>query len=400
MRTAILACSFAALIGLIYLLWQHRFEAVSGSCTSSLSELRDGAPDIASGGVSWLGSAEKPVLRLEVDAAHTNLVHRIGIPDCGVVKFLHLRLKFRGEALLPGKQIWEDGRLMIEWHRLGGEGLKIEAIGSIRGDGMKEDNFVVAAAKGGAVPILRLEHLGRSGAFELQEFELREVRETVWWRYGRWILVAAWLAWTTALVSSIQKISLPRALGASAVFVTMGTLTVVPGPWKIQRSFGDAFVIKEVAQSADARVQVQSQTNGAAQIDPAKPAAKPSTIPAYAGPQQALGKIPVQGGLLLKAKYALEPFRPFLHALLIMMPTLAMAWLAGWRTALVLAVMLSIAIELSQIAFGYGFDRVDVTDLLNDALGIAAAMLVAKVYVKWGAGHRKGRAMRPAALTI
>jgi hypothetical protein len=188
------------------------------------------------------------------------------------------------------------------------------------------------------------------------------------------------------LVRTIQKIFLPRALGASAIFVTMGALAVVPGPWKIQRPFGDAFVIKEVAQSADTLIQKQPQTNGAAQIDPAKPATKPSTTPAFAGPQQALGKIPVQGGLLLKAKYALEPFRPLLHALLIMIPTLAMAWLAGWRPALVLAVMLSIAIELGQIAFGYGFDRVDVSDLLNDALGIAVAMLVAKVYVKWRAG--------------
>jgi hypothetical protein len=387
MRAAILACSFAALIGLIYLLWQHRFEAVSGSCTSSLSDLRAGAPDVASGGVYWCGSADKPVLRLEVDAANPNLVHRIGIPACGVVKFLHLRLRLRADALLPGKQIWEDGRLLIEWHRPGGEGPKIEAIGSVRGDGAgKTDDFVVAAAKGSAVPVLRLEHLGRSGAFELQELEIREVGETVWWRYGRWVLVAAWLAWASALVRSIRKISLLRALGAAAVFVAMGILAVVPGPWKIQRPFGDAFVIKEIAQSANARTQVQLQSEGTRQIDPAKPAAKPSTAPAFAGPEKALGKIPVQGGLLLKAKHYLEPLRPLLHALLIMMPTLAMAWLAGWRPALTLAVMLSIAIELGQIAFGYGFDRVDVLDLLNDALGIAAAVLVAKVFVKWKAG--------------
>jgi hypothetical protein len=390
MRAAILACSFAVLIGLIYLLWQHRFEVVSGSCTSSLSDLRAGAPDVASGGVSWRGSADKPVLRLEVDAANQKLVHRIGIPDCGVVKFLHLRLKLRADALLPGKQVWEDGRLLIEWHRPGGEGMKIEAIGSVRGDEIKEDNFVVEAAKGGAVPILRLEHLGRSGAFELQEFELREVRETVWWRYGRWLLAAAWLAWACALVRSIQKISLPRALGASAVFVTMGALAVVPGPWRIQRPFGDAFVIKEIPRSANARVQPQVQAEAARQIDPAKSATKPSTAPAFAGPQQALGKIPEQGGLLLKAKFYLAPLRPLLHALLIMMPTLAMAWLAGWRPALVLAVMLSIAIELGQIAFGYGFDRVDVLDLLNDAIGIAAAMAVAKVYVKLQAGASNG----------
>jgi glycopeptide antibiotics resistance protein len=45
-------------------------------------------------------------------------------------------------------------------------------------------------------------------------------------------------------------------------------------------------------------------------------------------------------------------------------------------------VLLSIAIESAQIAFGYGFDRVDVADLLHDALGIAAAMILAKICVK------------------
>ncbi|MBU6171048.1 MAG: hypothetical protein KGQ87_06085 [Verrucomicrobia bacterium] len=381
-------------------MWQHRFETVSGTFTKNLSDLREGAPDVASGGVSWRGSADKPVLRMEVDATNRNLVHRIGIPACGVVKFLHLRLKFRGEALLPGKEIWEDGRLMIEWHRPGGEGLKIESIGSIRGDEMKEDDFVLAATKGGAVPVLRLEHLGRSGAFELQALKLRQVRETLWWRYGKWILAAGWLAWTCALVRSIQKISLLRALGAAAVFVIMGALAVVPGPWKIQRPFGDAFVIHELPQSANARVQPQVLTEGARQLDPSKPVAKPSAGQVLAGPEHALGKIPVQGGILLKAKLYLESLRPLLHALLIMMPTLAMAWLAGWHPALVLAVLLSIAIELGQIAFGYGFDRVDVADLLNDALGIAAAMLVVKVYVKWRAGHQAGRAMRPAAPSL
>jgi glycopeptide antibiotics resistance protein len=56
--------------------------------------------------------------------------------------------------------------------------------------------------------------------------------------------------------------------------------------------------------------------------------------------------------------------------------------------------MLSAAIELAQIAFGYGFDRVDVTDLAYDALGIAAAMLTAKIYAK------RYRALRSAALNL
>jgi glycopeptide antibiotics resistance protein len=70
--------------------------------------------------------------------------------------------------------------------------------------------------------------------------------------------------------------------------------------------------------------------------------------------------------------------------LLIMAPTLAMAWLAGWRPALLLAVILSAAIEIAQTAFGYGFDRTDAIDLVCDAMGIAAAMITYQVIArKW-----------------
>ena len=392
MRTLVLATSFALLVGLIYPLWQHRFEVADESRISRLSDWFDAESSEKVAGVSWHGSADRPVLRLEVDEPDRKPVHRMGVPNCGEVKFLHLRLRLRGDGIVPGKQIWEDGRLMIEWHRPGDDGPKVEAIASIRGDAMRGENFVVSATKGSAVPVLRLENLGVSGAFELQELELRELRETAWWRYGRWLLAAAWIAWSAALVRSIQKTSLPRAIGAATIFVTMGALAVVPGPWKIQRPFGDAFVIKEAAPTADA--SMQPDANGGDPSEPAKLAAKASTTPAFAGPEQALGKIPVQGGLLLKAKHYLAPLRPLLHALLIMMPTLAMIWLAGWRPALVLAVMLSAAIELAQIAFGYGFDRVDVTDLAYDALGIAAAMLTAKIYAK------RYRALQPTALNL
>jgi hypothetical protein len=385
MRLAILTISLAALIGLIYLSWQHRFEALGGSCASNLADLREVRQNAASTGVSWQGSEDQPVLRMQVAAPERNLVHRIGIPDCGVVKFLHLRLRIAGDRLLPGKEIWEDGRLLIEWHRPGGDGPKIEYIGSIRGDGIKEDEFIVSAIKGLAVPVLRLEHMGRSGAFELQKFEVREVRETKWWLYGRWTLAAAWLAWTSALVLTISKISLLRVMGAAAIFVTMGAMAVVPGPWKIQRPFGDAFVIKEVLSFITTPASPKSTSEG--EINSNKAIASPSAISTLAGPEKALGKLPVQGGLLLKAKYLLEPLRPLLHAMLIMMPTLAMIWIAGWRPALVLALLLSISIELGQIAFGYGFDRVDIADLFHDAFGIAAAMAVAKVYVKWKAAR-------------
>ena len=381
MRPLFLAVAFALLVGMVFFCWMHRFEYANGSHVVSLSDLREGEAVSADAGVEWLGLGSKPSLRLNLSGAGSKLVYRIRIPDIGRVQFLHVRISLRGDGLVPGKEIWEDGRVMLEWHQEGIDTWKVEALGSVRYNQSEHgDEFVARATKGGAVPVLRLEHLGQGGAFELQELELREVCETVWWRYGRWASAFAWLAWGCAVIRSWQKVPFVRTLAASAAFVTMGIIAVVPGQWKIQRPLGTSFEIKENPQSVSPRVD--SSNSG----DSRNPAVSSSSNTVLHDPQQPLGKIPVQGGILLKAKHYLPAFRPVLHILLISAPTLAMALLAGWRPALLLAVILSVAIEIAQTAFGYGFDRTDVIDLVCDALGIAAALATYQVVVrKWKA---------------
>lgn len=379
MRLTLLASAFVLLVALLELCWKHRFEYASGSHVISLADLRASQVGDLGAGSEWRGAADKPSLRLSVTGPTKNIVQRIRIPEIGMVKFLHVKFRLRGDGLVPGKEIWEDGRVMLEWHQPRIDAWKFEPLGTVRDNQNKVgDEFVVKSTKGAAVPVLRLEHLGQGGAFELQELELREVCETAWWRYGRWALVIAWLAWGYAVVRSWKNISLFRALAASAVFVTMGIIAVVPGQWKIQRPLGVAFEIKENPQGLSPRVE-SSHAN-----DVEISAVSSLQNATHVDSQQPLGKIPVQGGVLLKAKHYLPAFRPILHMLLIMAPTLAMAWLAGWRPALLLAVILSAAIEIAQTAFGYGFDRTDAIDLVCDAMGIAAAMITYQVIArKW-----------------
>jgi glycopeptide antibiotics resistance protein len=89
-----------------------------------------------------------------------------------------------------------------------------------------------------------------------------------------------------------------------------------------------------------------------------------------------LGALPLQGGWIIQVKSHLAKLRPLLHSLLLCGPTLLFLWLVGRRPAIALALGLAILIEAAQAAFGYGFDFLDVFDLVSDVLGIAAALWV------------------------
>lgn len=378
MRLNLLLSAFVLLVALLLLCWKYRFEYASGSQVVSLADLRaNQVGDLGAGG-EWRGATDKPCLRLSMTGQTKSIVQRIRIPEIGLVQFLHVKFRLRGDGLVCGKEVWKDGRVMLEWYQPGIDAWKLQPLGTVRDNQSKVgDEFVVESTKGAAVPVLRLEHLGQAGAFELQELELREVCETALWRYGRWVLVVSWLAWGYAVVRSWKNISLFRALTASAVFVTMGIIAVVPGQWKIQRPLGVAFMIKENPQGVSPRVDALN----ANEVEISAVSSFPNL--SHVDSQQPLGKIPVQGGLLLKAKHYLPALRPILHMLLIMAPTLVMAWLAGWRPALLLSVTLSAAIEIAQTAFGYGFDRTDVIDLVCDAIGIAAAMITYQLVARY-----------------
>jgi len=64
--------------------------------------------------------------------------------------------------------------------------------------------------------------------------------------------------------------------------------------------------------------------------------------------------------------------------LMLFAPALAIALLAGARPAVWLSSMSALAIELGQVAFGYGFGWDDIGDLASDLLGILLAVWVSR----------------------
>jgi hypothetical protein len=362
MRCLTLAGTFLLLLALLYVSWQFRFERSPEFPTYRLADLQPLARP--SPGVEWLGTAAKPVLRLRVDSEHPRVVTRLDFPEPMAVSLLHLRYAVAAKNLRPGQQIWEDGRGLIEWHPPNGGPLwENDPIASARHDqGVEISERVMRPDHAPAIPALRFENLGKSGDFEITAIEATVLRERLQWKIGRWALLGGWLAWAIAFIRPRSKAGALRSGLAAAIWLLVAIYAVLPGPWKDIRSIGGPF-----------QIGPEITTIHTPPAPSLKPAAKnaASLQPAVL---ESVGKIPVPGDFTLKVKHYLPDARPLLHMALFFGPALLMASLAGRKSAGSLAILLALAMEGTEFAFGFGFGWDDVLDLIYNAVGIALAL--------------------------
>jgi hypothetical protein len=367
-RPILLIGTFLVLAAALGVLWTQRFEQVPGTPVRTLADLRAGAPVMP--GVEWLGSVDRPTLRLTVMPQQPGVAMRLVIPGAGAAEMLHFRYRVSARSLIPGSEKWQTGRILVEWHCADGSGrTSLNTVAGAMGDEQKGwDSLVASPAQGPAWPALRVEHLGLSGELELADMEITEVRERPLWRYGRVPLVLAWFAWFFGWIRSWPRVTPPRALAAASVWLFVCIQLAIPGPWEIQKPMIAGFNLGAVPRS---------EATNTAEAPPSVATGKPMAL-AASGAVTASGKIPPGGGLLLQAKNLFARIRPVLHVLMLALPALASAWLVGSRPTVFPAVFAALAIEGAQTLFGYGFDWIDVTDLLCNAAGIALGLWLAE----------------------
>ena len=356
MRRIILSISCLALLAALWGLWQHRYERTQGLPVWRINDIRENAPPVP--GIEWLGSGDHPIVRVAVDSRNPRVAAGFHIPGAPAVEMLHMKFRVNAYGLVRGNEKWEDGRFIVDWHDPAGSGkLEPTPVATIVGDKQGGLADIVIETHGdAAVPALRLENLGRSGAFELSDLEISVVHERLLWKTGKWLLATAWLAWGVFVIRSWPGIARWRALAASGIWLVACLNFVVPGPWKIQRPMGGNF-----------HLETQTATLPVANATPPQAGIQIGAIPAE-------GKMPVQGSWIYRVKIMISQARPVLHALLLFLPALAMMCFIGRKPALWLSIILAIAIESAQAVFGFGVDWIDIMDLTCDAMGVWLAV--------------------------
>lgn len=370
-RGLILLATFLVLVATLVLAWQFRFERDPNFPVYRLADLRERA--LATPGAEWTGDALAPKLKLQVSAANPRVIVRLGFPEMDGVSFLHLRYRIAASQLQVGREIWDDGRFMIEWRPIETKGWESDYFTSIRGSRVSElAECVMRPENGPAVPTLRVEHLGSSGDLELLQFEASPLRERWSWIYGSWLLVIGWIAWVVAWIRWMGVASWWRPLMAAAICTVMGIYFVIPGPWKILNSIGGPFQIGPELQKVEK-----------SEIPLASPHSAGIPLPNAGEKLESLGKLPDKGDLTLRIKLYAKHARPLLHAVMLFGPALWVACLIGFGRSAALMGAFSVGVETAQLGFGYGFDWIDVLDLLWNTLGIVSAWLVYRKLPKW-----------------
>jgi hypothetical protein len=364
MRRLTLLGWFLVLNAALFWLWQYRFERSKRFATCELADLRV-ASQLPQGG-GWEGPESKPRLRLQAPLGHSGVATRLMLPISQPVDFLHIHFRASAKKLKPGPEFWEDGRCLIEWHSPGGH-LKWEndSFCSARYDQTSElTEVVMRPERAPAIPVLRIENLGVSGDFELAMFEATVLQERLVWKIGRWFLLIGWLGWVIAWIGPNRKISILRSFCAAMICVLMAIYFVIPGPWNDVRSLVGPFQLGPKIMA----IPVSEEPLGKMEI------ASLNSSLWSSGAVPSVGRIPIRGDFSLRLKLYAQKARPLLHVLLLFIPTFMIACLVGGKPATSLAIILSLAIEVAQLAFDFGFDWLDVFDLLSDAIGILLAL--------------------------
>ena len=358
-----LLLTFFALVASLFFFWQYRFEAVPGAQRITLADLRGSS--ILGPGVAWTQSGKGLNLSLRIADEAPNPIALLHFPTLRPVCWLHVRFQISANNLVPGRETWNDGRCIMEWHTPGkNDEFENDQFTSVRGNqnsGIVE--CVLRPNNAPADPVLRIENIGVKGELIVSEFEGIPLQERVLWRIGRWFLIFGWIGWAVFWIRPTRGL-LVRAVLAGIVWLLMGIYFVVPGPWKITRSFGQPFQIQMATGSQIMQKHV------------------PSTLESTSDPESrskklvSIGKVEGKVDLILQIKMLFASIRPLLHSLLLMVPTVLIACLVGQRPAIQLMAVLALSIEAAQVAFGYGFDRLDVFDLFADSVGILIGIIL------------------------
>lgn len=329
-------------------------------------------------------------------------------------RYAHVTLEVSCENVVMGPNPWQAARIILLW--FDGHGKMVEGhlpLWSGYGDETRRTKDVmVPLLREGTLPCLIVENRAASGIFKIHSVSIQpaELRPGFAWMLG-----GVLLSWVVLIGFAVRRwvvkesVALPRIALTAALWVGFAWVSSFPGPWIPWHPLGKPFEVKHLSGVEISKPKPEPVAPVPAPVVPAPAAAAPAAQappvvaeapPVVATPSVAEAKPPAPKTdvAVTQAPPSVDPVPPerlgggpvrwFLNHMpglkrlmhLIAFAGLAamMAFLTGSGRAAWPAFSLGILSEFFQWAFGFGFDRGDVLDLIFDAVAILAGLVMWK----------------------
>lgn len=359
MRFAMTTVCLISLWALLVHAWNHQFEPTPGSSTLHLQDL----PLLRSTASPIQPNANSLTLSAIDGARHATF--DLPLPSHG--ESLHVRISASTKQLIPGKEIWQDGRIFLEWLTPDNQRAKITPLHSAQYDSHASLSFAVKVPRGDLRPVLHLQHLGHQGDFVIHGIELSPAQHTRLWKWSSPLITLASVGLIASLLFHPSRASLPRCLGAAGITVLFAYFFILPGPWP--KRVGIRQALHWVEPTSPNHAPTTPQASPENKTETARKAI--ASTPAHAAEY---GELPEPDNLVLRAKKTLKKIRPLLHVALFLIPVLLISFCVGAKRAFGLGMTMSLGVEAAQWLFGYGFQAEDIRDLLSNLCGISLAI--------------------------
>lgn len=361
MRIAVHVLCLAFLWSLLLYLWNQQFEPAPGAQTIGLPQLE------------WLTPPTDHIQydpnALQISASAKVRHATFGLPFATTSDYLYISISARTKKLIPGKELWQDGRIFVEWLTPENQRATVTPIHSARGDSSASLSFAVKVPSGNVRPVLQMQNLGKQGDYLIQRIELTPAQHTRRWQWGSFLISAASLFLISSLLAKQSPPSWTRRLLATSVLALFSYLFIIPGPWPKRVGIGQPLHWKAPSLTPSL-VEEKNLASTPAIIRQSGVTHPPIPQPVASH----YSKLPEPDNLALRAKKALKKIRPLLHVALLFFPVLLICYCVGAKRGFLLGTAMALGIEAAQWLFGYGFHADDVWDLLANLCGISLAV--------------------------
>jgi hypothetical protein len=365
--------------------WNCRFEQVPAATPVILAS-QDGRFQTLRGDdrVRWL--REPP--RLQIDAREPNQYPTVEIDPGEMPGASHfwIRMTASGQELEAGDRPWKRARMVVNYRDDRGE-LLPKTPGVFVGVGTFSSQTICKVLKidpSEGRLYFTIQNLALDGTFTIEELEIRAVRNRSWFPMVGVSLGFGWFLWILSVIRRwLGTVAGTRShFVAATAFFAAGSFLVFPGPWHPLVPLGPLFVLPPapltVPDAAAAPTPLPS---------PAPRIGEPSTTIKPSASLQPRWQVPVHsppGTSVIERIFQFkEHFRPLLHLAAFAALTFIFSALLDPGKGWLPVSALGLASEAMQVAFGFGFDWLDVLDLSLDAAGIAFGLWLHQRWIRF-----------------